>query len=154
MEQLDATDKRILNLLQKNALQSVKEIADAVGLSTSPTYERIKRMERAGVILKYVALLDKTKIDRELTAVCNVKLKEHSHGMLSKFEKAIVKFDEVMEIQCLSGAIDYCIKVAVKDMAHYQDFIMNKLSSLENIANVESSFVMKEIKQETAYKLV
>jgi Lrp/AsnC family leucine-responsive transcriptional regulator len=151
---LDATDKRILNLIQKDSQLSVKEVADAVGLSASPTYERIKRMERIGVIAKYVALLDKAKIERELVAICHVRLREHSQGMLSKFEKAIVKFDEVMEVQCLSGSIDYSLKVATRDMKSYQDFVLNKLSSLENIANVQSSFVMKEIKFETAYKLV
>lgn len=154
MEQLDITDKKILNLLQKNALQSVKEIADKVGLSASPTHERIKRMEKLGVITKYVALLDREKIDRELIAICSIKLREHTQAMLSKFEKAIVKFDEVMEVQCLSGSVDYSIKVATKDMKSYQDFVMNKLSSLENVANVQSYFVMKEIKFETGYKLV
>jgi Lrp/AsnC family leucine-responsive transcriptional regulator len=151
---LDATDKRILNLIQKDSQLSVKEVADAVGLSASPTYERIKRMERVGVIAKYVALLNKEKIERELVAICHVRLREHSQGMLSKFEKAIIKFDEVMEVQCLSGSIDYSLKVATRDMKSYQDFVLNKLSSLENIANVQSSFVMKEIKFETAYKLV
>ncbi|HXB13072.1 MAG TPA: Lrp/AsnC family transcriptional regulator [Bacteroidia bacterium] len=151
---LDATDKRILNLIQKDSQLSVKEVADVVGLSASPTYERIKRMERIGVIAKYVALLNKEKIERELVAICHVRLREHSQGMLSKFEKAIVKFDEVMEVQCLSGSIDYSLKVATRDMKSYQDFVLNKLSSLENIANVQSSFVMKEIKFETAYKLV
>ncbi len=151
---LDATDKRILNLIQKDSQLSVKEVADAIGLSASPTYERIKRMERIGVIAKYVALLNKEKIERELVAICHVRLREHSQGMLSKFEKAIVKFDEVMEVQCLSGSIDYSLKVATRDMKSYQEFVLNKLSSLENIANVQSSFVMKEIKFETAYKLV
>jgi Lrp/AsnC family leucine-responsive transcriptional regulator len=153
MYKLDATDKRILNRLQKNALQSIKEIADSVGLSVSPTYERIKQLEKAGIIQKYVALLDKNQIEKGLTAICSVKLKEHSQGMLSKFEKAIVKFDEVMEVQCLSGTIDYSVKVITKDMNSFQEFVMDKLSSLDNIANVQSSFVMKEIKQETAFKL-
>ena len=154
MEHLDVTDKRILNLLQKNALQSVKEIADKVGLSVSPTYERIKHMERSGVILKCVALLDREKIEKGLVAICNVSLKEHSQIMLSKFEKLIVKFDEVMEVQCLSGSVDYSLKVIMKDMKSYQDFVMNKLSSIDNIANVQSFFVMKEIKLETAFKLI
>lgn len=154
MENLDPTDKRILNLLQKDAHLSIKEIADAVGLSVSPTYERIKGMEKKGIIVKYVALLDKAKVDRELVAICNVRLKEHTQTALTKFEKSIVKFDEVMEVQCLSGAIDYSIKVATKDMKSYQEFVMDKLSSLENVANVQSSFVLKEIKFETAYKLV
>ena len=74
--------------------------------------------------------------------------------MLSKFEKLIVKFDEVMEVQCLSGSVDYSLKVVTKDMKSYQDFVMNKLSSIDNIANVQSFFVMKEIKLETAFKLV
>lgn len=154
MEQLDGTDKKILNLLQHNALQSVKEVADKVGLSVSPTYERIKRMEKLGVITKYVALLDKAKIDRELVAICNVKLNEHTQAALNRFEKAISKFDEVMEVQCLSGSTDYSLKVATKDMKSYQEFVMNKLSSLDNVANVQSFFVMKEIKFETAFKLV
>jgi DNA-binding Lrp family transcriptional regulator len=153
MEHIDTTDKRILNLLQKDAHLSIKEVADAVGLSVSPTYERIKQMEKKGVIIKYVALLDRAKIERELIAICNVSLKEHTQAALAKFEKAIVKFDEVMEVQCLSGSVDYSIKVATKDMKSYQEFVMNKLSSLENVANVQSSFVMKEIKFETAYKL-
>jgi Lrp/AsnC family leucine-responsive transcriptional regulator len=151
---LDITDKTILNLLQKNSGQSVKEIADKIGLSVSPTYERIKQLERAGVILGYVALLDKSKIEKELVAVCNIKLKEHSQSTLSKFEKAIVKFDEVMEVLCLSGDVDYSIKVVTKDMKSYQDFIMHKISSVENIANVQSYFMIKEIKSTTAFKLI
>jgi Lrp/AsnC family leucine-responsive transcriptional regulator len=154
MEQLDAINKRILTLLQKNAVQSVKEIADKIGLSVSPTYERIKQLERTGVILKYVAILNKEKVGRELVAFCNVKLKEHSQAMFAKFEKAIVKFDEVMEVQCLSGTTDYSIKVVTKDMKSYQDFIMHQLSSIDNIANVYSYFVIKEIKSETAFKMV
>lgn len=154
MEHLDPTDKRILNRLQKNSSRSIKEIADDVGLSVSPTYERIKRLEKTGVITNYVALLDKTKIDRELVAICNARLKEHSDGMLSKFEKAIMKFDEVMEVMCLSGTVDYSMKVVTKDMKSYQQFVMEKLSALDNIANVQSYFVMKEVKYETAFKLV
>jgi len=151
--ELDAIDKRILNILQKNALQSVKEVADKVGLSGSPTHERIKRLERTGVITKYVALLDKEKIGKEFVAVCNIRLKEHNHAMLLNFEKAIVKFDEVMEVQSLTGDTDYSLKVVTTDMKGYQDFVMNKLSVIENVTNVQSFFVMKQIKLETAFKL-
>jgi DNA-binding Lrp family transcriptional regulator len=153
MEELDTTDRRILNLLQKDSQMSVKEVADHIGLSASPTYERIKRMEKLGVIRRYVALLDREKIDKEMIAICNVKLKEHTQAVLYKFEKAIVKFDEVMEVQCLSGDVDYSMKVVCKDIKSYQEFVMNKLASIENVANVQSFFVMKEIKFETAYKL-
>ena len=155
MEQplIDTTDKLILNILQKNALQSVKEIADKVGLSASPTYERIKRMEKNGVIHKYVALLNKEKIEKELVAMCSVNLKDHSQSSLQKFEKAISMFDEIMEVYCMSGENEYLLKIVTKNVKSYHDFIVNIISSIDNIAKVHSSIVMHEIKLETAFKL-
>jgi DNA-binding Lrp family transcriptional regulator len=153
METIDAIDKRILNILQRNAIESVKEIANKVGLSASPTYERIKRMERLGIISKYVALLDKEQIDKGMVVMCNVSLKKHAQAILEKFESTIVKLDEVMEVQCMSGTYDYLLKVVTKDVKSYHDFVMHKLSSIDNIAHVQSWFVMKEIKMGTAFKL-
>lgn len=153
MENLDAVDIRILNLLQHDASLSVKEIAAKVGLSSSPTYERINRLTKEGYIKKYVVLLDREKIGKHLVVYCNVTLKEQSKITLKNFEKAASQLPEIMEITCLSGNYDYLLKVVTTDMRSYHDFVINKLSAIDNIENVQSSFVMEEIKRETAYPL-
>ncbi|HWR33640.1 MAG TPA: Lrp/AsnC family transcriptional regulator [Chitinophagaceae bacterium] len=153
MIQLDQTDVRILQFLQSDARLTNKEIADKLGKTVTPIYERIKWLEQEGYILRYVAVLDKYKIDKNLTAFTNVQLKEHSHPMLKAFEKDIVKFDEVMECNHMTGIYDYLLKVVVKDMNEYQSFIVNKLAKLYNIGTVQSGFVMTEVKHETAYTI-
>lgn len=150
---LDATDIQILHLLQHDARLTNKEIADKLGKTTTPVFERIKRLEKEGFIQRYVAVLDKHKIDKPLVAFTNVQLKEHAHDMLKDFEKTIVAFDEVMECYHMTGMYDYMLKIVVKDMHEYQDFIVNKLARIPNIGTVQSGFVMTEIKHETAYKL-
>lgn len=148
---LDDTDWQILTLLQENAKLTNKEIADKVGKSSTPVYERIKRLEQQGYIKQYVAILDKRKIDRSLTVFTSVQLKQHEHDMLQQFEKEIVTLSEVMECYHMTGMDDYLLKVAVKDMDEYQNFIVHKLAKLPNIATVRSSFIMTEVKHETAY---
>jgi Lrp/AsnC family transcriptional regulator, leucine-responsive regulatory protein len=150
---MDRTDYQILDLLQSDARLTNKEIADKLGKSVTPIYERIKRLEREGYILKYIAVLDRHKINRSLMAFTNVQLKEHSHDMLQSFEKAIVKLDEVMECFHMTGMYDYLLRIVVKDMNAYQDFIVNKLARLPNIGTVQSSFVMTEIKDENGYSM-
>jgi Lrp/AsnC family transcriptional regulator, leucine-responsive regulatory protein len=150
---MDRTDYQILDLLQSDARLTNKEIADKLGKSVTPIYERIKRLEREGYIRKYIAVLDRHKINRSLMAFTNVQLKEHSHDMLQSFEKAIVKLDEVMECFHMTGMYDYLLRIVVKDMNAYQDFIVNKLARLPNIGTVQSSFVMTEIKDENGYSM-
>lgn len=152
-ENLDAVDIRILALLQEDSSLSVKEIANKVGLSTSPTYERINRLQREGYILRYVALLNREMIGKGLVVYCNITLKEQSKETLRNFEQAVSALKEVMEVTCLSGNYDYLLKVVTPDMRTYHDFVIEKLSTIQNIANVQSSFVMEEIKRETAYWL-
>lgn len=150
---LDPTDRHILNYLQHDAKLTNKEIADKLGKSVTPVYERIRRLEKEGYIRRYVALLDRQKAGISLLAFTNVQLKEHSYPMLKAFEKAIVKLAEVMECHHMTGSYDYLLKIGVRDMQEYQDFIINKLSRLANIGTVQSSFVMTEIKQDTAFHL-
>jgi DNA-binding Lrp family transcriptional regulator len=150
---LDAIDIGILQLLQHDARLTNKELADKLGKSINPIYERVRRLEREGFIQRYVALVDRNKIDKSLVAFTNVQLKEHAHDMLKAFEKTIVLFEEVMECHHMTGIYDYLLRVVVKDMAAYQDFIVNKLARLPNIGTVQSSFVMTEIKNETAFVL-
>jgi DNA-binding Lrp family transcriptional regulator len=150
---LDDTDRKILHYLQYDAKLTNKEIADKLGKSVTPVYERIRRMEREGIIRNYVVLVDRHKVGISLLAYTNVQLKEHSYQMLKAFEKAVVKLEEVMECNHMTGSYDYLLKIGVRDMQEYQEFIINKLSRLANIGTVQSSFVMTEIKQETALHL-
>lgn len=144
---MDAKDIQILLLLQQNARISVKEIADQVLLSTTPVHERIKRMETAGIIKQYAALLDHTLVGRSLIAICYVSLKEHSKTAGLHFIKAINAMPEVTECYTISGEFDFMLKVHTADMNAYHDFHVNKLSSIENMGHVQSVFVMGIIKQ-------
>lgn len=153
MLKLDKLDKSILKLLQKDCSLNTKQIADAVGLTITPTYERIRRMEKNGIIEKYVAILNKQRAGKSLVVFCNVSLQLHSKPLLKKFEQSIVRFDEVMECYHMAGAFDYLLKVLATDMNEYQNFINNKLAVLENISNVQSSFVLTEVRHKTEIKL-
>lgn len=147
---IDPMDIRILNLLQKDSSLSVKDIAAKVGLSQSPTYERMKKLKADGFIEKYVALVNREKLGKHLMVICTVTLKEQSIEALKNFQQEIVKFDQVLEVMCIAGSSDYLLKIAIEDVNTYHNFVVEKISSIANISNVSSSFVLKEIKKETA----
>lgn len=147
---LDATDKQILNLLQENAKYTNKEIAEKLHMTTTPIFERIKKLEREGFIQKYVALVDRKKAQRSLVAFCDVSLKEHTTEYLECFQRDVQSLVEVVECYHIAGMFDYLLKVVVPDMETYQNFVAKKLASLDNIGRVQSSFVMTEIKYSTA----
>ncbi len=149
MKPLDPIDLRILDFLQRDAKITNKEIAAQLGMTTTPVYERIKKLEESSYIDRYVALVDKSKLGYGLMAFCNVSLKEHSSEYIKIFEKEILSLNEVIECHHIAGSFDYLLKVIAKDMTSYQDFIVNKLAGLENIGNVISSFVMTEVKYST-----
>lgn len=150
---IDKTDKEILNILQLDCTISVKEIAEKVGLSTTPTYERIKAMEQSGVIKNYVALLDRHKIGVGILVYCNIVLKEQSKKALLDFEKAIINIPEIIEVISISGNYDYMLKIAAKDIARYNDFVMNVIANIPNIGQYHSNIVLNEVKKNTAYKI-
>lgn len=149
----DDTDKSILKLLQADALLSAKEIAARVGLSVTPVYERMKKIERSGVVKARVTLLDRDKLGQTTIAYCNVSLQLHSLKAMEVFELAVKKIPEVMECHHITGNYDYLLKVVVKDMHQYQQFLTRKLAVIENIAQVHSNFVMTEVKYTTAYQV-
>ncbi|GEC73410.1 Lrp/AsnC family transcriptional regulator, leucine-responsive regulatory protein [Flavobacterium flevense] len=151
MENLDATDIQILKRLQADSNINIKELASELFLTATPVYERIKRLEREGYIMKYVALLDKKKLNLGMTVFCNVRLKEHAKNVGANFVKDIVALPEIIECYNIAGDYDFMLKILVADMASYQDFVMNKLSTIENIGNTQSIFVMGEIKNSTAF---
>jgi len=150
---LDALDIRILQLLQHDSRITTKEMSDKLGKSVTAIHERIKRMEESGVVQRYVALLNRDLIGKNLIAFTTVQLKEHSQAALRGFEKESVKFLEVMECYQLTGQFDFLLKLAIRDMHEYNDFLMNKLSTLPNIGVVQTFFVLSEGKAETAYPL-
>lgn len=148
---MDRIDAAILNILQKDCTISVKDIAKEVGLSYTPTYERIKHMEESGVIKNRVTILNPSKIGINLFAYCNVILKEQSKQALADFEASISELPEVMEVLSLSGVYDYMLKIAAKDIPSYNDFVVNKLSNIPNIGQYHSHIVMSVVKDETAF---
>jgi DNA-binding Lrp family transcriptional regulator len=150
---LDKIDKKILTLLQRNSKANIKEIGLKIGLTQTPTYERIKRMEKSGIIQKYIAVLNKEKVGYNVEVFCQVRLLVHSKKLIIKFEKAVDKIDEVTECFHVAGNYDYLLKVLVKDMKSYQFFLKNKLSVLDSVANVQSTFVMTSTKKNTVLKL-
>lgn len=153
MGNLDKTDLALLNLLQENALLTTRELAQRLHLTSTPVHERIKKLEKEGFIRKYVALLDQQKLNKGLTVFCYVSLKQHDKAIGHKFVKDILSLKEVTECYNVSGEYDFMLKILVKDMPEYQNFIFNKLGEIENIGNTQSMFVMGEIKHTTALPL-
>jgi len=144
---VDEKDIAILRMLQKNAKATVQEIAAQVHLSTTPVHDRIKRMEQNGVIKEYVALVDKSKINKGLMVICYVSLKEHSKIAGGKFIKNIMDMPEILECYSISGEFDFMLKVLTENMDTYYNFHVNKLSQAENLGHVQSVFVMGVVKE-------
>jgi DNA-binding Lrp family transcriptional regulator len=145
-QQLDEIDHKILGILQINCKLGNKEIADRIGLSITPTFERIKRMERLGIIEAYTARLNKKAIGKGLKVLCQVSLKAHNLDLLIGFENEVVHLNEVSACYHIAGNYDYLLTIEVGDMDEYQQFLKEKLASIPNIANVQSSFVMSTLK--------
>lgn len=151
--QLDSKDLAIIEILQKDSTISVKDIGEKIGLSFTPTYERIKNLEKNQVITKYVALVDRFKIGIQIVVYCNVTLKEQSKAALDSFESTITAIPEVQEVISLSGNYDYMLKIIAEDIKSYNDFVVNVISNIPNIGQYHSSIVLNEAKKETAYVL-
>lgn len=144
---IDQTDKHLIQLLKENAKYGLKELAEKVGLTATPVHERIKRLERNGVIEKYTITVNSAKLGVGLTVLCNVQLKSHNASILEEFESEIVKIKEVVNCYHIAGNIDYLLTLEMKDMDAYGDFVKGKLASIPHIAQVQSSFVMRRIKR-------
>jgi len=153
MEQIDETDLKILQILQKNAKKTTKEIAQELNLTASPIYERIRKLEKRGIIKKYVALLDQSKLNIPVTAICLVSQRYHNEGFIEKFEKQIKNLKEVQECYHMAGKVDFFLKINIKSLPAYHEFVRTKLSKIANIGVLESYFVLKEITVTTEYPL-
>ncbi len=143
---IDDKDLAILKILQQNAKATVKDIAEAVHLSTTPVHERIKRMEQTGVIKKYATLVDHSKVKKGLMVICYVSLKQHDKNAGTEFIHLIQSLPEVIECYNISGEFDFMLKVVAENMDTYYNFHVNKLSQAGNLGHVQSVFVMGVIK--------
>lgn len=146
----DAIDTKLIQLLQKDSKQTSKELSNKLNLSVTAVYERIKKLENNGVIDKYVALIKKEKVDKAFVAFCHIKLEKHAHDYVVKFEKEVTKLTEVLECYHISGDYDYLLKVLVKDMEAFREFMVNKLTSINHIGSTHSTFMINEVKHTTA----
>jgi len=153
MDKIDKTDRQILNLLQSNAKITHKEIAEKLYLTRTPVFDRIKKLERRGIIKKYVALLNQKKIDKGLTVLSFISLKEHGIEPVAQFQKEIQKNARVMECYHIAGNFDFFLKVVVQDVDEYQSFVLKELSEIKNISHVQSSFVLGELKYQLNFDL-
>lgn len=144
---LDPKDYEILRLLQGNAKLTIREIAAQVHLSPTPTHDRIKRLEKNGVIKQYAALLDNRKVNKGIMVICQISLKEHNKRVGQEFIDAIMQFTEVTECYNISGDFDFMLKILTESMESYHDFSVNKLSEISCIAQTKSIFVMGTIKE-------
>ena len=147
MNKIDDTDKKILEILQLNSNQSIKQIASQLNLTNTPVHERIKKLERSGIIESYSANIDTKKIGKDLMVYTSVSLKEHTKDYLLNFETKVQSIKEVIECHHVSGEHDYLLKVILKNMDDYRDFLTNKLAKIANIGNVHSSFVVGVVKK-------
>jgi len=147
--QPDATDKKILELLQQNAQLTIKEIASRINLSVTPVHERIRKMEREGFIDKYVCLLNRRKLGKSLLVYCHVTLDKQRKESFEDFNQAIAGMQEVLECSIVSGNFDYMLKVVVEDAEAYNQFYQLKLSALKSVLHISSYFVISEIKYTT-----
>lgn len=143
---MDVIDRKLVQILQKNAKITIKELSNRLNLSSTPVYDRIKKLEKDGTIKGYTIQIDKEKFGLLLTAFCTVTMESHHKDQITTFEKDILKLKEVAECYHIAGSFDYLLKIHVKDMKDYQSFITKELAALTNINKLQSSFVMTEVK--------
>ncbi|WP_435416419.1 Lrp/AsnC family transcriptional regulator [Polaribacter aestuariivivens] len=147
---LDKTDKKLINLLQKDSKQTTKQLSIQLNLSVTAVYERIKKLEKEKVIEKYVAIINKNKIEKSFLVFCHIKLVQHSKEYVITFEREILKLEEVSECFHVSGDYDYVLKIYVKDMDAYRDFMVTKLTAIKYIGSTHSIFTIGKVKNTTS----
>jgi Lrp/AsnC family leucine-responsive transcriptional regulator len=143
---LDAVDRRLLNALQENGRIPVTDLAEIVGLTTSPCLRRLKILEQAGIIRGYAALVDQTKVGLPVSVFISVKLEMQREEALERFEAAMRDCPEVVECYLMTGPRDYLLRVVAKDLAAYERFLKQTLTRIEGVASIESSFALSQVK--------
>ena len=150
---LDTIDKKLINLLQIDSKQTTKQLSLQLNLSVTAIYERIKKLEKEKIIKKYVAIINKNKIEKSFLVFCHIKLIQHSKEYVTTFEREVLKLEEVSECFHVSGDYDYILKIYVKDMDEYRSFMVTKLTAIKYIGSTHSTFAIEEVKNTTLIKL-
>lgn len=151
---LDRTDRRILEIIQTQGRISNLELAEAIGLSATPCARRVKRLEDEGIIKSHVTLLDPDKLDLKLMAILGISMDRHTPERFENFDNIIRDFPEVLECNVVTGqASDYLLKVIVPDMSYYEEFLLGRLTRIEGVTGVHSSFVLRNVVNKTALPL-
>ncbi|MCH5177303.1 MAG: Lrp/AsnC family transcriptional regulator [Prevotellaceae bacterium] len=153
IQELDKIDIQILRLLQENCKYTTKELAALINLSTTPTFERQKRLERMGFIKNYVAVLDANRIERGFMVYCTITMQQINKQIAEEFARAVQTWDEVTECYNVSGDGDYMLKVCVSSMLGYQQFILNNIGTFSHIAHIQSIFVMDTLKMSYGFPI-
>jgi Lrp/AsnC family leucine-responsive transcriptional regulator len=143
---LDPVDVKILRHLQSDGRMSLAELAQKVGLSPSPCLRRVRILEKAGVIARYVAVLDQRAVGLPVSVFISIKLEKQREELLDRFSKTIARWPEVLECYLMTGPRDYLLRVVVPDLPSYERFLKQKLTRLEGIASIESSFALEQVK--------
>lgn len=150
METLDLIDIKLLKLLQENSRLTTKELAQEVGLSISPVYERVKRLENEGYITRYVAVLDPVSLNLGFVAFVAVKLNKQSYEGAMEFVNVVREIPEVTECFSVAGPYDYIMKVFAPDIQYYRTFVLEVLGSMPSVGHIQSTFVMSMVKNTTS----
>lgn len=145
--QLDAIDRKILRALQADGKVSIGDLADSVGLSPSPCARRIRLMENAGIIKGYAAIVDQKKVGLPISAFASIKLERQREEDLDRFEEAVSRWPEVLDCYLMTGQRDYLMRIVAADLEAYERFIKDRLTRLENIASIETSFALGQVKR-------
>ena len=153
MTKLDETDLKLLKALQEDAKANTKDLCDKLHLSKTPVYERVKRLEREGVIRGYSAIIDNHKVGLPLVVFCNVSVAVHDEEHIGRFKEEIAAIDEVMECYSTGGFYDFLLKVVLKDLDEYNAFVFEKLTKVHGISKMQSSVVLSEIKHTTTLNI-
>ncbi len=147
MVKIDEIDIQILQELQKNGRITTKELSSKLELSPTPIFERVKKLEKSGVIAYYSAVLDPAKLDKRLYAFAHISLKDHTKERVAEFSQEISKFDEVQECHYVTGASDFILKILLTSMEDYREFMMERVFELKNIAKVETFLSLSVLKK-------
>ena len=151
---LSIIDKQLLTELQRDGTLTMLELGERVGLSHTPCWRRVKRLEEDGYVRGYVALLDPELIDCSVNVFVNVTLRRHQENAMLRFEEAVQDIPEIVECYVVSGGTDYLLRIVVKDVAAYEDIVKHKLVHLPEVGNLNSTIALRQVKYTTAYPLI
>ncbi|MCO5081450.1 MAG: Lrp/AsnC family transcriptional regulator [Rhizobiaceae bacterium] len=147
MSEIDDIDRKIIAALQADGKITVNELAEQVGLSPSPCARRVRMLEQAGVIKGYAAIIDQKKVGLPISAFASIKLERQREDALERFSKAVARWPEVVDCYLMTGQRDYLLRIVVRDLEAYEHFLNDKLTRLDGVASIETSFALKQVKR-------